>query len=267
MKNKILTLSVTLLLFVVSCSKREENISATSNKTNLESGYTKNQNSSFRLNGKYTLDIQNLKSFKNLLKLQENHSNLYKSKKIKTLKISKEEEEDFKRNISNVKSESELISLFAKTTTDPEESLNYLKQSILTTKQILLDIAVLTGEKDEKVIQDYYITAMQDFTNNKIAELKRIRNAKLDCYGLCNNSYNSQMANLEGQYNILLAGCASGAFAGYAGALASGPFAPLVAVAVGISEIACIGLGTYYYNLNAATNLDNFDICWTGCAQ
>lgn len=249
------TLLKTLVLFIVvlffqNCNSSVEEVGPDSGILNSLTNTEKNTIST----------IQKLKSFKELVQLQDNHINLAKLRKIKVNKLDDKGLVKYQSMLSNAKAKEDLRAAFSLITTDPNEVVEFLELSGNKMIDIERDIASLkTNEKADKNLVDKYANlALRDFRNKR----NSTRNAKLDCEGQCSNNFNMALYSAQVGYSIAISACALG---GYVGAAASGPFVVPVGIVVGVSELACIGLSYYSYSVSFNMAIQGFDVCYNGC--
>jgi hypothetical protein len=213
-------------------------------------------------NAKIAATVQGLSSFKELMKLHEEHYSLYKSKRVKFKKIRVGRYDDCRERLGKVKTKEELIEAFSLISDNPEEVLNFLGKSLTHMSNMKKQLA-LSG-LEEKSINSTVALALTDWHEKQKARAKSL---KLDCQGACNNGLNISLGAAASSYNWTLAGCALAGSVGYGSAILSGPVAPATIAGIAIAELICVSAAYVNYTISFDAAILNFDTCWMACAS
>lgn len=201
-------------------------------------------------------------SFKELLKLQDEHIVLHKSKKAKIKLLSEQEQTIYKNQLEKAKTKQDLIDAFSLANTNPNEVYDFLQNMCF--QMFILKHELLSLGIDNDLSNDLIITAVKEEQKSRADKYK---SSKLDCYGVCSGNLNLAMSAVNSNFDIAIISCLLGGFGSSAGAIFAGAaFTPVLIPLYALLEVACIG--GVYYSYSVAFNLaiQGFDVCTSACA-
>lgn len=220
--------------------------------------------SNFRIAGKSQKEvidqIQNHKSFKELIRLMDTHRELRKTKKISLKKISSQEVDLFHQKLNTAKTKDDILIAFGMISSTPEDIVNHLEKSYIEVVTLSRDLISLGADKNQ--VKELFSQAIYDFYDKR----NKTNNAKLDCAGACSQQLNISLSAADQTLTAGLVLCAFAGTIGYGAAIFSGPIGWATIGGIAAGETACIG-GVYWnYSITFNAAILSFDTCWMACA-